>query len=156
MVVPDNITRLRWLAAICALHLLLGGPPPASAQSTSEPTTDTTYRERVLGTWEDHYQGHRIMTVRADGSATMIVELHGWKAHLYASRLQFEMTWSIQNGRMQKRTTGGDPPGKVKTILKLMGDRVDERILELTSDRLLLLDQDGKRQYDWRRVKSNK
>jgi hypothetical protein len=32
-----------------------------------------------------------------------------------------------------------------------MGDRVDERILELTDDRLLLQDKDGKTKYDWRR-----
>jgi hypothetical protein len=37
-------------------------------------------------------------------------------------------------------------------ILKTMGDTVDEEILELTEDRLLLLDQDGKTKYDWRRV----
>jgi hypothetical protein len=38
-------------------------------------------------------------------------------------------------------------------ILKTMGDRVDEPILELSEDRLLLVDQDGKTRYDWRRVK---
>jgi hypothetical protein len=95
------------------------------------------------------------MTVRPDGTATMIVQLRGWKAALYATRLRFEMTWSIEQGRLKKHTTGGEPPGKVKTILRMMGDRVDERILELTADRLLLLDQDGKRQYDWRRVKTD-
>jgi hypothetical protein len=34
-----------------------------------------------------------------------------------------------------------------------MGDRVDEPILELTRDRLLLLDKDGETRYDWRRKK---
>jgi hypothetical protein len=38
-------------------------------------------------------------------------------------------------------------------ILKTMGDRVDEPILELTEERLLLLDSDGKKMYDWQRVK---
>ena len=37
-------------------------------------------------------------------------------------------------------------------ILKTMGDRVDEPILELTEKRLLLLDVDGRTRYDWRRV----
>jgi hypothetical protein len=114
--------------------------------------SDATYRQKVIGVWEDHYQGHRTMTVRADGTATMVVELKGWKARLYASELRFEMTWSIANGRMTKQTTGGEPAGKVKMILKLMGDRVRERIMELTAERLVLLDKDGKRQYDWRRV----
>jgi hypothetical protein len=35
----------------------------------------------------------------------------------------------------------------------MMGDRVDEPILELTQDRLLLLDENGKRKYDWQRVR---
>jgi len=33
------------------------------------------------------------------------------------------------------------------------GDHVDEPNLELTEDRLLLLDKDGKTKYDWRRTK---
>jgi hypothetical protein len=41
----------------------------------------------------------------------------------------------------------------VNMILKMMGDRVDEPILELTRDRLLLLDKDGETRYDWRRKK---
>jgi hypothetical protein len=74
---------------------------------------------------------------------------------LYASRLYFWLTGSIKNGRMQKQTTGGEPSGKVKAILKMMGNRVDEPILELTPERLVLLDQDGKRRYEWRRVKDD-
>jgi hypothetical protein len=141
--------EIRSAAGIFLLSAIwcFGGTPQSTLGS------DAQYRRDVVGVWEDNYQGHRIMTVRADGTATMVVELHGWKARLYASELRFEMTWSIQNGLMTKQTTGGEPPGKVKTILKLMGDRVQEKIVELTSDRLVLLDKDGKRQYEWRRVK---
>ena len=94
------------------------------------------------------------MTLREDGTGTMVVELRGWKAALYASRLRFDMTWSVENGQLKRQTHGGEPTGKVKTILRLMGDRVAERILELTSDRLLLLDGDGKKRYDWRRAQT--
>lgn len=94
------------------------------------------------------------MTLRPDGTGTMVVKLSGWKAVLYASRLEFYMVWSIEKGRMKKQTTGGEPSGKVKTILKMMGDRVDEPILELTDSRLVLLDKDGKRRYEWRRVQT--
>jgi hypothetical protein len=120
----------------------------------SSPGDDAERRRLVVGIWEDDYQGHRTMTVRPDGTATMVVELHGVKAALYASRLVFEMTWSLEQGRLKKRTVSGEPPKRVKAILKLMGDRVDEKILELNHDELVLLDQDGKRQYYWRRVKS--
>jgi hypothetical protein len=132
---------------------IAGAPWLSLAQSASDDSRDAEFRRQVVGVWEDEYQGHRTMTMRADGTATMVVELHGWKATLYASKLVFEMTWSLEHGRLKKRTTRGEPAGRVKAILKLMGDRVDERILELTAQRLLLLDQDGKRQYDWHRVK---
>src|SRR5689334_2211008 len=100
-----------------------------SSPRAGEALSDPELRRAVVGSWEDDYQGHRTMTIRADGSATMVVQLRGWKAALYASQLRFDMVWSIQGGRLAKRTTGGDPPGKVKTILKMMGDRVDEKIL---------------------------
>jgi hypothetical protein len=132
---------MAWLSAI------------SSELRAADAASDSEQRRLVVGTWEDEYEGHRIMTVRPDGTATMIVQLHGWKAALYASELRFEMIWSIDRGRLKKQTTGGEPAGRVKAILKMMGDRVDEQILELTADRLWLLDQNGKRKYDWRRVK---
>jgi hypothetical protein len=82
----------------------------------------------------------------------MIVELEGVQAALVAPRLRFDMTWSIEDGRLRMRTVGGEPAGKVNMILKVWGDRANQPILELTHGRLLLLDADGKTRYDWRRV----
>jgi hypothetical protein len=124
----------------------------ADQKPASSADRDVQYRRQIIGTWQDDYQGKRTMTVHEDGTATMVVELHGWKAAFYASKLKFDMVWSIQDGFLRKRTTGGEPSGKVKTILKMMGDHVEERILELNKDHLLLLDANGKRQYDWQRV----
>jgi hypothetical protein len=138
-----------FLAMVLTLRVVGGAEPPSDR-------ADAEYRRQVLGVWEDDYQGHRTMTVRPDGTATMVVEVRGWKAALYASRLVFEMTWSIEDGRLKKRTVRGEPAGKVKAILALMGDRVDEPIVELTSERLLLLDESRKHRYDWRRKKADK
>jgi hypothetical protein len=63
------------------------------------------------------------------------------------------MVWSVENGRLKKQTIGGRPENRVAMILKMMGDRVDEPILELTAERLVLLDQDGETRYEWRRKK---
>ena len=112
---------------------------------------DERFRRLVVGTWQDEYQGKRTRTLREDGTGTMVVELEGVKAVLFAPRLQFEMEWSITDGRLKKRTVGGEPAAQVQLILKTMGDRVDEPIVELTEDRLLLLDKDGQTKYDWRR-----
>ncbi len=144
-------------------------PTPSAGSGTTESSTkglsarqgaedgggqDERYRQLVVGTWEDDYQGHRTMTLNEDGTATLVVELSGMKAKLFAARLEFNMRWSLQDGRLKKRTIDGKPEGRVKMILKMMGDRVDEPILELTEERLLLLDKDGKTRYDWRRKKS--
>ena len=93
------------------------------------------------------------MTLQEDGTGKMVVELDGLKAKLFAPRLEFEMVWAVEKGRLKKRTLQGEPAVTVQLILKAMGDRVDEPILELTQDRLLLLDKDGKTKYDWRRVR---
>jgi hypothetical protein len=113
---------------------------------------DDRFRRMLIGTWADDYQGKRTMTLDKDGTGTMVVELSGWRAALSAPRLRFDMVWSVKGGRLEKRTVGGEPEGQVQMILKMMGERVDEPIVGLTTDRLLLLDQDGKTQYDWRRV----
>ena len=126
---------------------------PASGDTEASADRDQRFRDLVVGTWEDDYQGKRTMTLRKDGTGTMVVVLSGVKASLFASRLQFEMKWSVQKGRLRKRTLRGTPELRVQMILKTMGDRVDEPILELTEKRLLLLDKDGKTKYDWRRVR---
>ena len=123
-----------------------------SAPSQSPAEGDSRFRRMVIGTWQDEYQGKRTMILNEDGSGTMAVELSGWRAVLSAPRLRFDMVWSVEGGHLKKRTVGGEPATQVQIILKTMGDRVDEPILELTDDRLLLLDKDGKTRYDWRRA----
>ncbi len=114
---------------------------------------DQQSRRLIVGTWQDEYQGKRTMTLKEDGTGKMVVELDGMKAKLFAQRLEFDMVWSVEKGRLEKRTLQGEPAVTVQLILKTMGDRVDEPILELTQERLLLLDKDGKTKYDWRRVR---
>ncbi len=136
-------------------------PPPktpstldASPQSApaAEADPDRESRRLVVGTWTDNYQGKRTMTLNDDGTGTMIVELSGMKARLFAARLDFEMVWSLESGRLKKQTLRGEPATQVAIILKTMGDRVDEPILELTSEKLVLLDKDGQTRYTWSRV----
>jgi hypothetical protein len=124
--------------------------PPSQAEAKPE-DPDAKYRRLVVGVWEDDYKGKRKMVLSADGTGTMLVEPGGLNA-LFASRLRFDMVWSVEDGRLNKRTVGGEPEAKVNLILKTMGDRVSEPILELNDQRLLLLDEDGQTRYDWRRV----
>ncbi|NLX99532.1 MAG: hypothetical protein GXY83_25640 [Rhodopirellula sp.] len=114
---------------------------------------DERLRLGVLGTWTDDYRGKRTMTLAEDGAGWMVVELEGLSATLFAERLRFEMVWSVENGCLKKQTVGGEPADKVNLIVKTMGDRVVEKIEEISEDRLVLLDPDGKTRYTWARVR---
>lgn len=126
------------------------GPNSVEGEPPADP--DDQFRSMVVGVWEDDYQGRRTMTLKEDGTGTMIVEPSGWRAALSAPRLRFDMLWSVEDGRLKKQAVGGEPEAQVQVILGAMGDRVDEPILELTEDRLVLLDQDGETKYEWRRA----
>jgi hypothetical protein len=164
---PKKRPGHRKLVVILPLVVLIGGISGlvfwnkiaskkfAQQLDNSQPADpDARYRSLVLGTWEDEYQGKRTMTLNDNGTGTMVVELSGWRAALSASRLKFNMKWLVKDGHLKKQTISGEPEAQVKMILSTMGDHVDEPILELTLDRLLLLDQDGKTKYDWKRVKA--
>ena len=116
---------------------------------------DEKVRRKLLGIWQDEYQGKRTMTLNEDGTGTMLVELSGVKAALYASKLRFDMKWLLDGKKLAKMTVGGEPAAKVNLILNTMGNTAEDTILEVTEDRLLLLDKDGKTKYDWRRVKQS-
>jgi hypothetical protein len=114
-------------------------------------TPDEEARQLVVGVWEDDYQGQRTLTVRPDGTATMVVEFDGWKARLFTPRLQIETTWAIEAGHFNRRTVGGEPADKVEFVKNRVGDRASDKIVKVTANRMQLIDQDGQTQYDWRR-----
>jgi hypothetical protein len=131
-------------------------PAPETRIDSTDRTVlpDDEMRRRAIGVWTDTYRGERTMTLREDGTATMVVVPAGLAATLFAERLQFEMTWDIQEGRIIKKTTGGEPADKVRVIVKALGDRVEEEIQELTRERLVLVDQNGTTTYQWTRTRT--
>lgn len=129
----------------------VSGATPATNPGESE---EGKTRRQLLGAWQDHYKGKRAMTLNEDGTGTMVCELSGVQAALFASKLRFDMRWSLEGKILKKRTVGGEPSDKVNLILNMMGNVAEETIQELTDDRLLLLDKDGKTKYEWKRIKS--
>lgn len=131
-----------------------GADAEASSNSTNPSGThdsDSRSRAKAVGEWEDDYQGKRHLTVNDDGTGTMVVDLDGIGKKLFAARLSFDLEWSVTDGRIVMKTLGGEPNSKVQLVLKLYGSEADYKILELTDERMLLLDADGKTRYDWRR-----
>jgi hypothetical protein len=130
-------------------------PTVVPADEGREETEEEKQRRKLLGVWQDHYQGKRTMTLNADGTGTMVVELTGLQAKLFAPELRFDMTWKLADRTLTKKTIGGEPADKVNLILNTMGNAASDTILELTDNRLLLLDANGKTQYDWRRLEKD-
>jgi hypothetical protein len=127
---------------------------PATSKDATTPETEADKtRRKLLGVWQDDYEGKRTMTLNPDGTGTMLVELSGVQAFLVASKLRFDMKWSLDGTKLTKKSVGGEPADKVNLILKTMGNSAEDTLLELTDDRLMLLDKNGKTKYDWKRVK---
>lgn len=124
----------------------------AAAASMQPQTPEEKQRLELVGQWEDDYRGKRYLTLKEDGTATMIVEPAGIGKTLFAPKLIFDAEWRIEEGRLHLWTKGGEPKGKVRMVLKMFGDRAEQDILELTADRLRLRDTDGKTEYEWRRI----
>lgn len=120
----------------------------------SEKHSDAELQAMAVGTWRDFHHGRRTLTLRADGTATMVVELSGIKARLFTPRLVLDIVWSIEDGKMHRRTTGGRPADKVAFVNQRAGVAVAEPIVSLDEDRMVLRDQNAKQTYKWRRVKT--
>lgn len=130
-------------------------PGSSGRPAAPKPNPDERLRRLAVGTWRDFYQGKRTLTLHPDGTATMVVELTGYKARLFTPRLELDIAWSIEDGKMHRRTVGGRPANRVAFVNKRAGVAVAEQILALAEDRMILLDRNGSRKYTWRRVTQN-
>ena len=124
----------------------------AATASATGPQTSQVHK-LMVGTWQDDYQGQRTLTVRPDGTATMTVVFDGWKARMFTPRLRIETTWTVEDGRFRRQTIGGEPADKVEFVKRRVGDRASDKIVKVTADRMVLIDQDGETRYNWRRVR---
>lgn len=113
--------------------------------------SDERCRALILGEWHDAYQGKRQLTVRDDGTATMVVEPDGIGKTLFAAKLTFEIQWTLADGHVTLTMLDGEPKSKVQLILKLYGQEAEYKILDFNEKQMLLLDPDGTTRYDWQR-----
>lgn len=124
-----------------------------SAEAAEAPVDrEERQRRQVVGRWQDDYHGKRYLTVRSDGTATMVVEPSGIGKKLFADRLSFEIDWTFSQGKIVMTMTSGEPKSKTQLVMKLYGSRAEYKLLNLDAEQFLLLDSDGTTQYDWRRM----
>ena len=105
----------------------------------------------LLGDWTQQYHGKRSLTIRRDGTATLRVEPNNIGKLLFGPRVEFRIDWKVDTGRAIFSIVGGEPAEKVQLAIKMWGQHWDQPILDLSPQRLLLLDTDGETQYDWHR-----
>ena len=120
------------------------------ALSESE-NRDQAVRQRLVGVWQDEYQGHRTLTIRPDGTATMVMELRGLH-RLFAQKLTFEEEWTLEGDQLQFHLVGGEPATKIDFVIELKGTHFKQKILELSKSRLLVWDDCEQVEMDWQRV----
>ncbi len=128
-----------------------GEPVSPEAKARKPESPEAKARKPFLGVWQDEYKGKRTMTLNADGSGVMHVELSGFNA-IFGSKLRFDMRWELRDNKLVKKTIGGEPPASIKAILLSMGDTAEDTIVTVSEQQLLLLDKDGAQKYDWKRV----
>jgi hypothetical protein len=139
-------------STVFASHPVAETPkPPTAADEVAGSLTDV--EKSMLGTWEDDYKGHRTLTLNADGTGTMVVELDGLPATFFAKKLTFREEWTVADGKVTMKATGGEPVGKVQLVLSLHGDSSTQRIVEVTSERMILIEEPSETRFEWRRVR---
>ena len=142
-------------------RLKLESISPAVEDIAVEPPAETpappTTQQRILGAWEDDYQGHRIMTLKDDGTGVMVVELSGAAASLFADRLSFNQKWSFDAEQQLVTMTAidGEPATKVNLVLRIYGREATYKVEEVTDKLLILIDQADQKRYEWRRVNTS-
>jgi len=125
--------------------------PPADAQpATSE---SDSHRKRIIGTWLQHNDEERTITVREDGTASIIAELSDYRQYIVGKKLEFDVEWTLEDGTLTFITTGGRPEESIKYITAIYGKSKQYVILEFGEDKLLLKKADAdENEPDWTRI----
>ena len=133
-------------------------PEAVTDESSGEnaASSDERLQELILGTWQQSYYGKRLLTVLPDGKATMVIRPDSVWAFAFGQQIDLDMFWKIEDGRIDYGYKSGTPKDKVKLAAKTWGDHWDEKILELTDTRLVLLGEDGVTRSEWDRASTSK
>jgi len=106
----------------------------------------------IVGSWKQNFYGERTLTVKSDGTASMTILPSGVFALGFGPKIDLTMFWSVKDGHLDYRVSGGTPADKVKLAASTWGDHWVEKIIELTDTKLDLLSVDGSSHSIWERV----
>ncbi len=115
-----------------------GEPMGSVSPSLSPENTEAGMNAGVVGTWTMVDHGRRTITIEADGTATMRVDLDLLGAMFYGRRLDLNLTWSVTADVMTQILESGEPAGAVGRLIRDFGSRREYRIVQLTDTEMHL------------------
>jgi len=137
-----------------------GSSPKDDAASTKpgeKPSVDEDAEEiaritkLLAGTWTRESYGNRQLTIREDGTASMVIKPSTVYALVFGDRIDIEVKWELQDGYVDYKVTSATPAEKFEMAKKTWGDHWHEKINKLDEDTLILLGEEGD-EYEWTRV----
>jgi len=105
----------------------------------------------LMGSWTRESYGTRTLTIRADGTAKMVIKPSAVYAFVFGSVINVDVKWELQDGHIDYKVTGGTPTDKVDLAKKTYGDHWHEKIDKLDGTTLILVGKEGDK-YKWTRV----
>ena len=141
-------------------------PPPVGDGEPGEVAddeTDAALIARFAGTYTRDSYGHRVMTVRPDGTATMTVDVDPFYQWMVGPKVTVEIAWELTGEPTDAASEGtgrgvhfasvsGDPPASFEAITKLFGTEADWRIESADDTALTLYDPTDEETVVWARV----
>ena len=124
--------------------------------ATHEPDQSSTPFDckQLVGCWKDSFCGQRTLTLKSDGSATMLLELDFTGRLLYGKSLEFDMRWSLDGSTLSFEILTGRPGDAARSAIKLWGEAFEYRLELVDRERLHGWASDDSILYKLRRVVS--
>lgn len=110
----------------------------------------------VAGAWTSEYYGTRYLTIRNDGSATVLFQANTLARMFVGSLLKIEYTWEYDPQQQQVvfHMEQGAPEQGAEYVTKLWGKLQKQDVITVCRGQLHMRDLDGKTEHHWKRVES--
>lgn len=121
---------------------------PVSATS-DEPLPKLAHVDvrQLVGRWRDSFFGERTLTLNADGTGRMELDLDFAGRLLYGKRLDFEMTWKVMGGVVSIEIQEGHPSDAAKSAIESWGKSHKYLLDTVEDDHVAMRDSTGKLNY---------
>ena len=128
------------------------GTKPDTPSAEDEDAREAARITKLLaGTWTRESYGNRRLTIREDGTASMVIKPSTVYALVFGDRIDIEVKWELQDGYVDYKVTSATPAEKFEMAKKTWGDHWHEKINKLDEETLILLGEEGD-EYEWTRV----